>query len=132
MEQKIFDINDIESTAIDLKYEIVEKSEKSIKIKLINDWILVFENIEQNDTIIYFENSMSWHTHGDLFTSEEIKINDVPLLILLNIRDGKYLLVGNSYKNHIGKIDRRFDDLNHISGDIHLLEAGESVCFQKV
>jgi hypothetical protein len=130
MNNIIFDIDNIAKIATDLKFTLLSKTEKLIKVKLIENWILVFENIENKDTLIYFDQNHGWHTHGDIYVeTNNISINDVPLLILMELQEGKLLLVEQTLIRENKEVkDKYFEDTERLNHDyFKYIEPGECI-----
>ncbi len=127
-----FNILEIENIALSLDYKIVNKNESKIEIELMKDWIIVFENIEDNDTIISFNNNSgsNWHTHADCYQKDSA--DDAAKYILSDLKNGYLLLIDETFPLNPNYHNLYFSTIESVISSIKNIDSGESIKIQRL
>ncbi|WNC69095.1 hypothetical protein RI845_02815 [Thalassotalea nanhaiensis] len=122
----IYDLKLVAELSKELGFSIVDSSQTSVDIKIFEDAILVFQNIdEQTDSLIGFSGT-PWHEHGVLmFSGSDGCYTELAYIdVLSEIKLGKVLVC--ELFNHGVLKDRYLVHKNHID-EFEYMQSGDEI-----
>jgi len=127
----MFDFDIIKEAACDAGFAIAKENSRSVAVELAKGYVLVFDNGDEEDGILYFCDGGSWHSHGDLFAIQyKTDVELAPAFMLRDLKKGILLISKHMFQN--GQIEISLVFGAQIGDVNYYLDGGEEILFKKL